>query len=358
MKIGILTFHCANNYGAVLQTYGLQEYLKTIGYEVCVIDYCPFYITEQYKTVKRFYTNAGVFFKIKLLLRSWAIIPIRYLRNRRFQKFRKSYLNLVSMTSQNLNRMDVIIVGSDQIWNSMITKLDSTYFGKIPGFEGRKTIAYAASVGNVKTLFTEIDKFKQLIGNCTAISVREQSLQRFFYDKLGVTVPVVLDPVLLAGSSTFVRIASKKHLDRPYLLVFMLNYDIELHCLAEQVAKQKHLILLEMVSSAESLKERHILSTESPNRFISLFMHADYVITSSFHGTVFALLFQKNFNVVSHDTQLADRMLSLLTLLGLQNRFFDGNTILDTSKIDYKIVNDKLNALRIQSQKFIDDALS
>ena len=348
MKIGILTFHCANNYGAVLQTYGLQEYLKTIGYEVCVIDYCPFYITEQYKTVKRFYTNAGVFFKIKLLLRSWAIIPIRYLRNRRFQKFRKSYLNLVSMTSQNLNRMNVIIVGSDQIWNPMITKLDSTYFGKIPGFDGRKIIAYAASVGNVKTLFTEINKFKQSIGSCTAISVREQSLQRFFYDKLGVTVPVVLDPVLLAGSSTFVRIASKKHLDKPYLLVFMLNYDIELHCLAEQVAKQKHL----------TLKERHILSTESPNRFISLFMHADYVITSSFHGMVFALLFQKKFNVVSHDTQLADRMLSLLTLLGLQNRFFDGNTILDTSKMDYKIINDKLNALRIQSQKFINDALS
>ena len=99
------------------------------------------------------------------------------------------HLKITSVTYHNIDEIrknppaaDIYIAGSDQIWNSMITKLDSTYFGKIPGFEGRKTIAYAASVGNVKTLFTEIDKFKQLIGNCTAISVREQSLQRFFYD--------------------------------------------------------------------------------------------------------------------------------------------------------------------------------
>lgn len=364
MKIGILTFHCAINYGAVLQTYAMQEYLQSLGHEVCVIDYRPEYLLAPYRPSLKI-PNAGkpLPVRLQMWLHALCAFPIRWRRKRKFRQFTQKRLHLQHFNPQDPNPgFDAFVFGSDQIWNPHLTeRLDKVYFGHFPAAKGTRRIAYAASAGSVNNIMPHENLFFHLLQHYTSVSVREKSLAEYIRTtRPDIHVPTVADPVLLAGASVFESLTSGRAIRKPYLLMFCL-FANELKFLrphAEAIARQRNLKIVEMASMSESLRKPRQRHTESPEGFVSLLQHADYVVTSSFHGTAFAILLKKDFNAYSLIPSASERMTDLLSSLGLSDRLIAEGKPYSTDYIDYGETVTHLALLHKESAAYIEKALS
>lgn len=231
MKIGIFTFHCAANYGAVLQTYCLQEVLKDMGHEVYVIDYRPKYLIEPYKT---FAYSPNIYNsnleKCKGFVRACLVAPIRWKRNKNFSKFIHARLNLYHLDlNDESNDFDAFVFGSDQIWSPKIASgFDKVYLGDFPAAKGKKLIAYAASAGSISNfLGKDINYFLSRLQFFNKVTVREKSLAEYINQKSLTTSEVVFDPVLLAGPTILHQLLNTKKVKeqsqkQPYLLLFQI----------------------------------------------------------------------------------------------------------------------------------------
>ena len=231
--------------------------------------------------------------------------------------------------------------------------------GAFAGSEGKKRVAYAASAGSVNHLVPLEKELAISISSYTAVSVREKSLADFVNRQMqGIQAKLVLDPVLLAGQETFEKVASQEKAKRDYVLVFQLDYDdtFTVRKIAEAIAQKQRLEIVELVSASESLRNRRLITTASPERVISLFRDANHVVTTSYHGTVFSILFEKNFHVV-HSSG-SERMVNLLSALGLEERLIDSEMDITSEQIDYKQVNRRLEKMRLDSVVFLHHALA
>lgn len=354
MKIGIFTFHSAINYGAVLQAYALQEYLKSLGHNVSIIDYRPSYIQKSYRLINREFA-----FKmdIKWLIREMCVIPIRLKRRHRFNLFRQTFLNveLLDLNSSD-NDFDVFVFGSDQIWNPNITAgLDPVFWGEARCCKNKECIAYAASAGHYSNISnTYVQNMKKfLINNFIKVSVREDDLLSFREDS--VSIQKTIDPVLLAGNNVFNRIVSIPK-EKNYLLLYMLTRDEDAVTYARNLAQTMDLSLIEIVSTHESLFGKHLKQALSPNSFLGYIKEASFVVTTSFHGTAFSVLFNKQFSTITKGVEIGARAYDLLKSLGLESRIVDLSCYdsVDLSYINYDVVNHRLEELRKQSKDFLD----
>ncbi len=367
MKIGIFTFHRAANYGAVLQTYCLQEVLKSIGHEVYVIDYRPKYLIETYKTFSYDSASFNSFFsKCKGLIRACLVAPIRWKRNHTFSQFIHHNLNLYPLDlNDEYNDFDAFVFGSDQIWNPKITNgFDKVYLGDFPATKGKKLITYAASAGSTSYLSDEnIDYFLTNILHFDKVSVREKSLAEYISSKLSITPKIVFDPVLLAGCNILYKLAYKNKRKeqcqkKPYLLLFQLTRNDYIASYASAVAKSKGLKLIELATMCESLLNKNMKQTLSVEQLLYYFINATYIITSSFHGTVLSILFNKQFNTISVDNTIDERALSLLQQLHLSDRMLHiGNKILSETQIDYTFANKICDIKRTESYNILNNML-
>ena len=313
MKIGILTFHNADNFGAVLQCYALQEQIKKQypSDEIFVIDYKNALIEHSYKVLairKSLLGNFTQFF----------YLPIALKKRKHFKDFKNKYLNL---GTSDLSAYDVIYYGSDQIWNTSLTNGDLTFFGK--GFNGKK-IAYGASDGGEMEFSDEI---KDLLNSFEYITCRETSLAEKI-KKLGVSVPVsaVSDPVFFLSKEDWLKIAVLPK-ERNYVLAYKISdrpdFDEQTEKLGEQLGKK--VIQIVYVKSLRKLfyKKQHFAESISPEQFVGYFANADYVITTSFHGTAFSILFEKPFYVLSFKKR-SERITELLNnKYNFENRYID-----------------------------------
>ena len=360
MKIGILTFHCAINYGAVLQAYGLQETLKSMGHEVYVIDYRPEYLIKPYRLfVSENFKNHGFKVNLRYFFRELFAIPIRYKRRCAFNKFIEKHLHLVNLDlCSPYNDFDCFVFGSDQIWNPKITHMDSMFFGNAPCFNGKRMISYAASTGSVLGIKKmNINSLKSLLSNFSTISVREESLSHFLKEELCVANRLVIDPVLLAGKDVFNKIGTYNKNHKPYLLFFSLIWDDKALDYAKQYAALHDLDIIEMYSMKVSIKNNKVLQDLSPEEFIGYFQNANFVVTSSFHGTVFSILFHKPF--ISIGNNEVSRFQTLLNLFGLEERLIAVSNQIDFRHIDinWNFVDEILYKKRNESISFLEEAL-
>lgn len=363
MKIGILTFHCALNYGALMQTYGLQEYLKRIGHEVFVINYRPKYLLKPYRVFNWRWSSAfSVKQNLLFFVRSMLVFPIRLKRKKGFSCFINKHIHLCPADCINQDAgFDAFVFGSDQIWNPIITEgFDGVYFGRFPASKGKRLVAYAASAGSVEYVKSNEKEFISLLSSYTEISVREKSLADFIYKQSGGRqAEVVVDPVLLVGRTFFESIAAKEKAGKGYLLLFQLSYNDMSSItrkIAEFIAKVRGLEIIELCSATESLKNKQQIDTASPECFISLFRDAGYVVTTSYHGTVFSILFEKEFTVV--DSSVSERMVNLLLSLDLKERLAKNEKDVILEKINYRQVNDRLEKMRLISHDFFKQAFT
>ena len=361
MKIGIITFHAVHNFGAVLQAYGLQEYLINMGHDAFIIDYRPEYLQERYKCISfnRVMENKGLT-RLKFFIRELLVYPVRKRRKAFFDRFVHRMLRLHSFNDLPVNNdFDVFFFGSDQIWNPMICKgFDSVFFGCFPGASNKKLVAYAGSLGSLKN-FNEQQKitFLEKLKPFSAISCREKEPADFIETELGRTIATVLDPVLLAGRSVFEKIATTIR-KTGYLLLFTLGNNDKTSEIAYKIAKEKGLDVVEIVSYQISLTKCSAKQAVSVQDFLGYIRYADFVVTSSFHGTALSVLFGKELYYVPDDPRTGERSMNLLQTLGISERVWSNMASCNPEPINYRSVFARLDAEREKSVGFIGSALN
>ena len=345
-KIGILTFHRALNYGAILQTYALQQKLKILFQtdEIYVIDYRCTKI-EKNRSFTNVIKNGNIFKGIYLL---WKKI--------KFIKFERKYINLSpkKYDSKNYieidNDFDYIIVGSDQVWNLKITGNDKTYFLNFVK-DNTKKISYAASMGNSK--FDNEEQILNLINSFNGISVRENETKKYFEEKNIKNVNVNIDPTLTLNLNEIEKNCNKKtKKNEKYILTYNIKKPQKMYVLAEKLSKEKKLKVYAIPTAMKSVYGKRCF----PNitEFINLFKNSEYVITNSFHGTVFSILFHKKMLVeLDPSGNGNERIISLLKLFGLEERIMDN----DYMKIDNDINWNNVEKILMKENQKVDKYL-
>lgn len=367
MKAGILTFHSAHNYGAILQVYALQQILNDKNIEAEVIDYRLKEIDNEYKVLRfdliknlskqKKYTEA-----VKIMLYNLLHLKSRISKYNKFNNFYKDYLKVTKRCKNhkdinNLN-MDVYVCGSDQIWNSNITgDIISTYFCAFNSDKKTKRITYAASMGKSKLSREEEAKFRENLKSLTHISVRESQLKEYTEKFTDKPVTQVLDPTLLLNENKWKKISREVSINSKFLILYSLQVNENLLSAAETISKRYNLKIVIIGSKPLKQKDDYIyLDNIGPSEFLWLFENCDFVITNSFHGTCFSIINKKKFYTIPHSIN-GSRMISLLNILGLESRLIYKLNKSDIEKdINYEKVYNILNKHRYESLKFIEDA--
>lgn len=372
MKIGILTFNRAINYGGILQCYSLHETIKSMGHSVEIIDYRPDYI-EKHRNIIPFYEirqASRLIDKIKIFLSSVINIFSTIDARKRFDVFENkhfTYSDIVHSPDDIPQSYDVIFLGSDQIWSPRICHgLDPIYWGQFP-HNATKLVAYAASMGGqYKVTTDDWNKIRDYLYSFDKISVREPQIQLDFLKKLDITSEVVVDPTILADTSIFERIAVRpQNIPDHYVLVYAVDPVENLYQLSTQIAKQTNCEIISITAKRTSIIHRirnrrtHRELNPSIEEFLGLFKYANSIIVESFHGTVFSVLFKKDFYSIQNFDQ--GREQHFLEKIGLSHRLI--STSEDTianfhfEPVNYAMVDDKIYAFKQSSFQFIKSTL-
>ena len=368
MKIGILTYHRAHNYGALLQAYALKTYIMKFGHDVEIIDYWPDYHANDYELIP-YFKSRSLLSKIKSIL----FLCFGYFRIVKrangYKRFIREQFNLsdtpLYTTENELNKavFDVAIYGSDQIWrrshNPLFNGFSDVYWGAYPENATRK-FTYAVSMGNVDVNNQDMDYLRKMLTNFNSISVREEGLKNFVEDIVGHQVPLVLDPVFLLEKNEWLTIESTsiRTIHEKYIFFYQLNASKVAVDFVNHLKHHYGYKVIEIRGRVEPfLFGNRYFQTANPIDFISLIKNAEIVVSTSFHGVAFSVLFEKQFFALGMNN--ADRVLSLLNKLDIQKRFvIDTNQVDLNEKIDYEKVNLKIAELKHYSRNFIIDALS
>ena len=359
MKIGILTFHCADNYGAVMQCYALQEYLRSLGHDVYVIDYRPKYVVDRYAVVARRY---WIVRSIKRTLVKYLTEPylmcVRAKRHRALEAFVQNRFRLCPY-SREMSGFDVIVMGSDQIWSPKLTgnHFDEVFFGS--GFNCKK-IAYAASNRSSSLSEEEVAFYKSHLAQIDFVGVRESTLQGLLQPLTDKPVHLNIDPTLLSDVRWTAQLDLKRPMAGDYVMLYEVSRHLENRNRCLEVARANNCSFAELTGSLALSFRRttHLNQTASPEQFLSHIKYAKCVFTTSFHGTSLSILFQKDFFYCRQNTSADMRIESLLTKLGLTDRIIEKDVIPSLTPIDYLAVNERLKAFRAESVQYLENALS
>lgn len=354
MNVGLLTFHNAVNYGAVLQCYALSSFLRKNGCNVCVINYCNKDLLSCYKVFDRhrFFKRSSPLNMMHRFFTEVSLLPHRISRNVKFSRFVEEEFNLLYPTSDNLSSLDLIVVGSDQVWNTKLTKgFDSYYWGNFKRANESKLISYAASVEEFWNKEDD-DVAKNLLCRFDAISVREaKAADRISKILSRDDVELSVDPTLLIDKNSWSKIAKAPSIRDPYILVYQVRPSERVCKIAKIVAEMLSLKIIYLSASVAGLNS-HCCYGASPQEYLGLFEHASFVVCSSFHGTVFSMIFEKPFISVKLNDGKDSRVESLLSKVNAKHRFLSEceevnqlNNLMEVIKIDPSISESSRNYL-------------
>ena len=335
-----------------------------MGHQVEVIDYRPRYIEDAYKLsiTSRLQTDSlGSF--LKSVLREFMLLPTRFCRRKGFDSFIHNYLSLSRevIGTQIPNEYDVYVVGSDQIWNRAITDgYDNVFFCDFQ-FEkkGRKYISYAASTEQASMAESDISVFEDRLSVFDAVSVREDAFVDYLSRSSKHNIYKVIDPTLLHGKLFWDQLLSPSDSQKDYIVLYQARYNRELVHKAREIADRMHCQLIEM--SAWTLPISRITKKgmkASPLEFINYIKNAKLVLSTSFHGTAFSVIFEVPFYYVSLSDGWDIRAISLLQDINLVDRMVTLET-LQTTKIiascDFSRTNELIEVLRQKSIAFLKE---
>ena len=351
MKIGILTFHRAHNYGAVLQCYALQEVLKSMGHDVQVIDYRQPFIERQTKRINYLWLFKKICFPWKIppfLKQSKANWEIE----KTFQCFRQKHFNLTEKcNSRNIPvDFDVYVIGSDQLWSKCGGKeLDSIYSGNFEPVGRKYTYAISSSVEYLKNVSPI--KLRDILQRFSGLSFREKNVCEYVEANFSHKTTCCLDPTLLTDSSMWTPMIRKRDWSkRSYLLLYQVrpfeeSYDY-LYQKALIYAKERNLDLIDFTKTSFSVED-----------FVSAHKYAAVVFTTSFHSTVFSLLFERPFYAFTHGTAGDDRYVSLLKSVGLEQHVLSIKEEVKSEPGAINNINERLDGLRASSYAYLEQTI-
>lgn len=335
MKAGILTFHRASNYGTALQAFATIKALEMIGVDAELIDYRPDYIERTVQ--KRLLRNARSMKSIASILVNRAVMGnAQQKKIQRFLEFfeqtqhSETICDTLDMLESTVGAYDVIISGSDQLWNRNITGDDLAYF--FPFSHPRK-ISYASSFGESELSEERKDQIAPFLQAFSAVSLREEQAASIVRDILGdkqaSTVFRVVDPTLLLGKNEWCEYMCPS-MELPadgYILTYYMIETPVLRAVTEKLQMETGLPVVNLKPSKRQLifREGKNLADAGPKEFLSCYACAKYVVTNSFHGTAFAINFSVPMFVAPLPKSMAgevnSRLVDILSWYGLLDRW-------------------------------------
>lgn len=367
MKIGIITITDGQNYGNRLQNYALQSTLEKLGVESETI-YRKTFRDEQ--SLKICAKNI-----IKTFLGRYNPYPY-YIRKKKFNEFNKRYIKFSNYSigfnkaPKDLKRdYDYFVCGSDQVWNPLIPiVIDDIENGFAQFADYNQRIAYAASFG-IKEIPEEFkSQFKKLLNGMKYISVREESGVNIVKNLIGKEVKHVLDPTLLLLKEEWLKVSEKPKWfnGKPFILTYFLGKpDTALSKYIMTIAKEKKLEIIDL--SIEFLSSKEISNKDyfsvSPSEFIWLINSCSLMLTDSFHGSVFSVIFNKPFRVfnrksVEKGNNMGTRIETLFKVFELNNYGNLKEEIDEVFKHNYKRYNEVIKIEQEKSIKYLKASLS
>ena len=366
-KCGLFTFTCADNFGAVLQNYALESWIRancldvdieTINYVSPAIHNC--YLPElRIPPCNSF--SAFVKFAPRLFRRLFVLIPTKR-RNDKFSGFKKANLKLSCLYDVKESLHDVstkyvcLLTGSDQVLNPKITKDDWNVYS-LAMFDGCQKLGYAVSSGSVDNLTPGI---VASLKTFEMLSARESDLADVLSQKLGCEVPHVVDPVFLKSreewESLSLTSSGLRKLKEAYIFTYMANR--EARTFAKTLARKEHLKVVSIDYCLPFIEGAVYAGDCGPAEFIKCLIDAKYVVTSSFHATAFSVIFHKKLFCFANESG-RNRIDSIMAPLGLSRLVFSsaGDVGKDSCLVDWADVDSRLSLLREKSQAWLKSAL-
>lgn len=371
MNIRIITFHGVSNFGAVLQAYSLQRYLQSIGHCVSFIDYLPDYTTSGgsfWFPRSRWHLKANLVIAYQKFILLRSLGPATRLQNRLFQQFRNSHLTIEGSTYKNSSQLksnppigDVFICGSDQIWNpTEQAGLDPAFFlDFVP--DRFKKIAYAASFGRQSISADFGVQIRQFTQRFHAVSVREESGLSILKNFGVCNATLVPDPTFLLDADGFDFDQPQTHSNNSVIFSYVLRAGAGFYSLQKALAKHLSLEVVQPINPFERWPVYGKRLPMGPVQWLSSIRCASAVLTNSFHGTVFSILFNRPFLTIQLDGKKAPlnaRVVHLLQLLNLTDRLVAVNNIdqasrLISTSINWDEVNRKVLSLKMSGRSFL-----
>ncbi|MBQ8971726.1 MAG: polysaccharide pyruvyl transferase family protein [Clostridia bacterium] len=373
MKVGLITYHSAYNFGSVLQAYATQEVIREIAGNCEIINYR----TQEQRRVYAIFTWAKGANFFKSLAKNALILPSWNQRRKRAQKYEACINKLFSLSKEckspaevydMWNQYDAIVSGSDQIWNKHSKELHFASWENmnpylLHGYFGKK-VSYASSTANMtdeelKRIIPDIDQFD-------FVSVREKATADRLRAMCAVDIANVLDPTFLLTKREWMeQFNLSENQFEDYVLYYALNSRRELkktQAFLREYA-QKEGIKVKMIAplgAMHSSKEVEVLNDVDPIAFLNYILNARRVITDSYHGTILSVNFNKDVYSICGQNVSDFRKTDILTRIGMQDRIISNVEHFNRIQhecIDYKQVNSKLNQYRKSSYEYLKNAL-
>lgn len=364
-KCGIITYHFATNYGAMLQCYALKNAIEKLGADAEVLNYVS---EKQLDNNSLYRTKQG----LKGFIKNALVFPFHHVRSKRQKRcieFRKKYIVTNQKQLENINELkqycdsrafNVLISGSDQVWNPNVYDFNEAFF--YPFATSSKKVGYAVSIGNAKK--SDLEYYVKWINEFDKITVREKQSIKLIESLTGKkNIVSVVDPVFLVPKEHWKSILSKVKQQNYLVCYFVKNHNIDKKIsLAHKIAADKGLKVIIINSRITKYNFfEHVVSDAGPIEFLSLINGADFVCTDSFHGTAFSLLLEKQFITLIENSEGTDnRKLGLLDTVGLRNRSYslDAEPLGDfDSKLDYMNIRVKIESMRLESTKILENLI-
>ena len=352
MKIGIITHHSINNYGAFLQGWALQEKIKALfpHDEVYMINYI---------IPKQNIINIGGFFRFY----PGSETPVSWLNKITqpaiFANTRRKYYNMTKAVYNagqiNALGMDCIVIGSDEVWNYLDPKSYSLIkFSK--GLNAKRIVAYAPSVG--KSTGTDIpDEVREAMKGFTSLSARDVSAQDMCERATGIRPMLVCDPTFLTPTPVVDNEKIRRLTKKPYVLFYYCNgIPQELKEKIISDAKKKGYAVIGAGEYDKLYSDMAVRLTSF--EWAELFRHAEYVYTGTFHGVVFSIINRKDFRVYASIESRVKKITALLDQFGIGNRDIAGADADKNDAIDYDAVYRNIDRLRDDSENYLLRAIS
>lgn len=362
LKIGIATFNWSDNFGALLQAYSLQEYLSSKGYDVKIINFSP--LTKG-NYIKKYVSKSlkGLLNKIESNIKAY-----------KFEKFRKKYLHLTCNTITDRDSLinfnhdfDLIIVGSDQVWNpKWIGQIELGFeFYFLSHFNNITKVSYAASLG-ITEISIPKDKLDFIIDSLRSfsfLSCREASgvniVRNIFRREDCVQV---LDPTLLNDRAFYFDLCNGVTLkEKDYIFNYVLHdLDGEKMEYGKSLANLLRLNLVNCNGKSGLFKKDYVMP--DPVYWLALIKESNFVLTNSFHGLIFCLIFNKPFYVLLLEGELESmnsRITEILNQFNLNDRVLSDFSKLNSvpKSIDWDFVNQRIEYLKKNSFNFLSNFL-
>lgn len=357
--------HAVRNFGSFLQTYATLQLLRNLGHDPFVINY----ISPNRTLWSNILRVSSKKWQQNILYRT--IYRICYLPEALINHFifgkciKKEFklTNVYHACDAMIGKFDAdaFLVGSDKVWSFSCNEgLDRTYFLQFT--DCPKKISYSSSIGDFELKKSEINQLVENLKDFSAISVREIITSEIL-NQQGLKTTVTIDPVLMLSQENWIDFTSKSKIklpNKPYLLMYMFGRETDPVRMAAEYAKSKGMEIVRIgwdFTNKQYCKD--IRAFINPYDFVKLFANAQYVITNSFHGTAFSILFNKQFSITRNIFDA--RFASILGILGLDSRFHDSKystaTIQDFDVyINYDDINKKLEKVRQHSANFLKDS--